>query len=98
MAALMVGLSVDAILGGLRSPRFESGRFLIVYPITTFVFLVPAIYLHRFARRITRFVAQGHMIQLEAALEAQRKFWQFTGMMVLLTFVVLTLVAGLAMM
>ena len=29
------------------------------------------------------FLAQGHIVQLEAVLEAQRKFWRFVGAMAL---------------
>jgi hypothetical protein len=56
---------------------------LFVYPLMVIVWLVPSFYLHKYARRIRTFVAQGHQVQLEAALEAQRHFWLFTGAMAL---------------
>jgi hypothetical protein len=83
---------VNALVGGLSSPRFESLPFLLLYLLTGIVFLVPAFYLHKYARRIKRFVAQGHQVQLEAALEAQRKFWKYTSILAVVVFVALTLV------
>lgn len=70
---------------------------LLVYPLMVLLALPPALYLYKYARRIRTFVAQGHQVQLEAALEAQRRFWSFTGCialaMVILAF--LGVVAGM---
>ena len=57
---------------------------LVVYPVLMVLSFVPAFYLHKSARRISTFVAQGHTAQLEAVLEAQRVFWKFLGAVVLL--------------
>ena len=97
MAGLMGSFALDAGVGGLASRRFETAPFLLVYLFMSVAFLVPAIYLHKYARRIKAFVAQGHVIQLERALEAQRKFWKFTVVLALAAFIVLTLVAWLAL-
>ena len=44
---------------------------------------MPALYLHKSARRIKIFMAQGHTVQLESVLEAQRGFWRFLGLLAL---------------
>jgi hypothetical protein len=55
------------------------GEALIVYAILIAGCVVPSLYLDKYARRITTFIAQGHTVQLESALEVQRGFWQFIG-------------------
>ena len=70
-------------------------RFPLLYLLAGVVFLVPGIHLHKYAKRIGVFVAQGHLVQLEAALEAQRKFWKFAGVLVLAAILTLVLTAGL---
>jgi hypothetical protein len=53
---------------------------LIVYPVSMALVLVPSIYLYKYGRRVETFIAQGHTVQLESALEVQRGFWRFVGM------------------
>jgi hypothetical protein len=96
LAALMVVFSLDAAGGGMSSQQLEKLPFLLLYALMAFVFFVQAVYLHKYARGIDVFVAQGHQVHLEAALEAQRRFWRFAGAFLLLAFLLLTLAAGLA--
>jgi hypothetical protein len=61
---------------------------------------VPSLYLHQSVGRIAIFLAQGHIVQLEAVLDAQRKFWRFAGTVALvwlacLTIGVIGIMAGL---
>jgi hypothetical protein len=79
------------------SHRLETAPFLVLELVFSIVFLVPSLYLNKYANRISVFVAQGHNVQLEAALEAQRKFWKFTGFFALLSLGFLALSAGLAL-
>ncbi len=51
--------------------------------------LVPAVQLHKCARKMGIFVAQGHTVQLEEVLEAQRGFWMFLGAIAILVGLVL---------
>ena len=55
------------------------GRALLLYPCMMVLTLVPALQLHKCARKTSIFVAQGHTVQLEEVLEAQRGFWMFLG-------------------
>jgi hypothetical protein len=85
-----MSVGLVALLGaiswvGISTERVEQIplRALIMYPILMVLAFVPAFYLHKCARRIRSFVAQGHMVQLEGVLEAQRAFWKFMGGLVL---------------
>ena len=97
LSASMAFLGYDAMIGGLSSHRFETAPFLILEFVLAFMLLVPSLYLHKYANRIGVFVAQGHNVQLEAALEAQRKFWKFSGIFALLSLALLVLAATLAL-
>lgn len=55
---------------------------LLVYPVLLVLYFIPSWQLFKYSRRIDVFVAQGHTVQLEAALEAQRAFWRFVGIVV----------------
>ena len=68
---------------GLSSVGRVPIEALVVYPVLMVLSFVPSFYLHKCARRISTFVAQGHTAQLEAVLEAQRSFWKFLGALVL---------------
>jgi len=94
--AICAFLGLDGTLHGLTSQRFETAPFLVLDFFLSFIFLMPSIYLHKYASRISVFVAQGHTVQLEAALEAQRKFWRFAGVCALLAAILLVLAAGVA--
>lgn len=91
-----MAVALFAILGavswvGISTERVEQIplQALIVYPILMVLSFVPAFYLHKCARKMHIFVAQGHMVQLEAVLEAQRGFWKFLGSLVLAMGVIL---------
>lgn len=61
---------------------------------------VPSLHLYKTSRRMSIFVAQGHTVQLEAVLEAERKFWRFVGVTALVWLIcaaiaVVGMVAGL---
>ena len=97
LAAVMGFLGFDATVRGLTSVRFQGGPFFLLYFVFSVGFLILSLYLHRYASRISVFLAQGHSVQLEGALEAQRKFWKFTGLFALLSLVLLLLAAGFSL-
>ena len=97
LAGLMAFLGFDGTVGGLAAHRLETAPFLLLEFVLSFVFLVLAVYLHKYASRIGTFVAQGHHVQLEAALDAQRKFWKLSGLFALFSLLLLTLAAGLSL-
>lgn len=97
LSAGMAFLGFDATVGGLPSHWFETAPFFLLDFAFAFALLVPSLYLHKYANRIALFVAQGHTVQLEAALDAQLKFWKFSGLFVLLSLFLLTLAAGFSL-
>jgi hypothetical protein len=81
----LVGLGEGISVG---TERVEATPLFLVYPLLSVTYFFPAYYLHKYAKRIRVFVAQGHAVQLEAALEAQRAFWKYTGIIVLISIAV----------
>ncbi len=80
IAALVAALGAASLarMGGARlSP--EHHVVLVLCPVLAAIWFVPSFYLNKYARRIKLFLAQGHTVQLEAALEAERHFWMFAG-------------------
>jgi len=97
LSAVMAVLGFDATVGSLTAHRLDTAPFVLLAFVFAVVLLIPSIYLHKYATRISAFVAQGHDVQLEAALEAQRKFWKFSGLCALLSLILLILAAGFAL-
>ncbi|HET6373264.1 MAG TPA: hypothetical protein VFG76_08150 [Candidatus Polarisedimenticolia bacterium] len=93
-AVFMVVAGVGAGLLGVMDRKQEAAVLLIVYPLMGVLYFFPSMYLVRYANRIRAFVARGEQRQLEAALEAQRSFWRFVGILSLasLAFAMLAIV------
>jgi hypothetical protein len=90
----LVGLGWGLV--GLPTNRVEAA-LLLACPVISLLYFFPSLYLYKYSKRIGLFVAQGHQAQLEAALESQRAFWRFVGIVVLVSLVV-TLCMALAAM
>ena len=77
-------------LAGLMATNMGQAQVqaLVMYPIMMVLAFIPAWHLRKCARRMQVFVAQGHIVQLEAVLESQRAVWKFAGLLALLTGVV----------
>lgn len=78
------------ILGGLimgvagaASGRPEMLLLCILYPLLGLLYIFPALFLHRYASRIAEFLLYGQSEHLDSALEAQKSFWRFSGIMTL---------------
>ena len=68
----------------------ESGRQIapvavlgVLYAVFGAINLVPAIFLSRFAGRLRRYVAEPRAETLESALDAQRAYWKFMGVLMI---------------
>jgi hypothetical protein len=94
---ILVLLAV-ASWAGIESGRAGTppGPALLLYPLMGLLWFVPSFYLYKYARRIHTFVAQGHQVQLESALEAQRTFWKFLGIVALVVIVLTAVAVALA--
>ncbi len=84
IAALIVGA-----LGLINSaPSGAASPFLlaIVYLAMAALYTVPALYLSRYATHAKAFARQREMPSLEDALQAQKSFWKFVTLMILIIF------------
>ena len=88
---LLVGLG--SAVAVLATQSGQAALLMAVYPLMAVLYVLPSIYLMRYANRIRDFLAQGQQHQLEAALEAQRAFWKFIGIFTLVSLVL----SGVAM-
>ncbi len=95
-AGLMVlgGLAIVVVgaMGHTGMPAFVG----LIYLAMAALYIAPAIFLSRYASRIGDLMRSQRMYDLEAALEAQKSFWKFVGvmMMVILIFYVLILIVA----
>lgn len=104
---LMIGGGFIALAGiimaiGLlsQSSRGPTRNFEIIaflgYVVAGILYAVPALLLNRYASRITDLLSFGREDNLEAALEAQKSFWKFVGilMLVVIGLYLLAIVVG----
>ena len=82
--ALMILGGLGAGVAGALTRNPQMAALLIVYPLMAALYVFPSMHLMRYANRIRDFVAQGQPAQLEAALDAQRAFWKFVGVLTLI--------------
>jgi hypothetical protein len=96
-SAFMIVAGIGMAVWGSAMPDaagpFPGGMavFGLVYVCMALIYLVPSIYLWRYGTHIGAYLRDPQAILLEAALEAQRKFWQFVGV---LTVIMLVFMVG----
>jgi hypothetical protein len=94
-AGLMLVVGVFGGLAGVAAGG-PTGLIAVLYIPLALIYLVPAIYLNRYAGRIREFEASPRLEQLDNALGAQKSFWRFVGiMMAVLLGLYLLLAVGL---
>ena len=86
-AGFMVLVGVTAGVAGAVTGRIETIGLMIVYPIMAVVYVFPSLFLLRYADRIRSFVASGQEQDLVGALDAQRSFWKFAGILTIVSIV-----------
>ena len=92
VSIVMFIASALMVLGGVAGLAFSSlgpGAMpmmgvLVVYVIMGLLYIIPAIYLFRYARRISDLKLSQHFTDLEAALQAQKSFWKFVGILTMI--------------
>jgi len=78
---VVAGLVLGAA-GSLSDYMGVAGGFLsLLYLAIAVLYLFPALYLFRYAKAIDGLVASSSLPSLEDALEQQRKFWRFVGIL-----------------
>ena len=93
---LLVGAIV--VIAGIATPR-QNGAYLMGmgcgYMIFPLLYLMPAIYLGRYATNIGTLLQMGRSTDLEAVLSAQKSFWKFVGIVTLVIICFYVLMFGL---
>ena len=56
----------------------------LLYGLLGVLYYFPALFLYRYANGIRDFLGQRRQDQLDAALDAQKSFWRFTGILTLI--------------
>lgn len=103
---LFVSAALMIVVGGLAGVMgavalgggAETAVLAIVYPLMGLLYLIPALYLFRYATRIGDYLTGGQDVQLELALDAQRSFWKFVGILsvIMIVLAVLGIIAAIA--
>lgn len=80
---LMILLGVIAGMIGLAGGQPQMLVFFFIYPLMGVLCYFPSLFLVRYAARINEFLSEGLQAQLDFALEAQKKYWKFMGILAL---------------
>lgn len=72
-----------ALLAVAAATKGITALLSLVYLVLAALYFFPALYLTRYAGRISDVRRMGRAVDLEAALDAQRAFWKFTAIMML---------------
>jgi Family of unknown function (DUF5362) len=98
LAGFMVlfGLVIGA--AGAATGNYQTLGIMVMYPIMGVVYVFPSIFLLRYADRIKTFVASGQEQDLAGALDAQRSFWKFAGILTIISIVLALVMVAIAVM
>lgn len=97
LAALVMGLAGGTIFSSMAStgsgPKFSGAMgagiglgIALFYGLFALLYIYPALKLWKYANRIGDLASSGQTRDLEAALNEQRVFWKFVGIMILAVF------------
>ena len=78
---------------GARNVAAASGA-MAAYVVMGVMYVIPAIYLYRYARKISDLKVSHHLTDLEGALEAQKSFWKFVGIAAVILLAVYAIAIG----
>lgn len=92
-AFMALGGAFMMAAGAVGSPGISGAFVGIVYVVMAVLYIIPAVFLWRYADRIGSFLLQRTPVALTHALEAQKSFWKFVG---ILTLIVICLYALMA--
>ena len=84
-AVIMVVMG-SAMASLTKSPMFSGGFGIVlavIYGIFAFIYIFPALKLWKYASCIGNLISSGTSSDLEMALNEQRSFWKFIGMIFL---------------
>jgi len=77
---LMIVIGIGAGAVGLATGRAETAILMVIYPLSALIYFFPSLYMLQYAKRSRKFAQGGQSLaELEAALDAQRKFFKFAA-------------------
>lgn len=85
-AGLMIALGLVIGVMGIIMGRREAVAFMVVYPLLGVLYVIPSLYLYRFASHSREFAERQSVNELEQALESNRQFWKFAALVVAISF------------
>lgn len=85
-AGFMLAIGLVAGVVGVLTQNLDIG-VLVVYSPLALIYVFPSLYLFKYASRIRDFCTSGDPLELELALDAQRAFWKFVGVLTLVSLV-----------
>jgi hypothetical protein len=105
LAMMLAGATIFKNSAGVGSPAAMGAGIGIIYLVFAVIYIFPALKLWKYANGIAALLATGSIANLEDALNQQRSFWKFIGVLMLailvlyaLAFVILLVVGGFAAM
>jgi hypothetical protein len=89
MLLFSAGMGVVSAMGVAKSPSTPFGGpqfliFAVVYGVMAFIYIFPALKLWKYANRIKELSATRALATLDAALNEQRSFWKYAGIMMII--------------
>ncbi len=88
--------SIAGLAGGpeLGIPLNGGAVIGVIYIVMSFLYILPAVYLWRYANRIGSFDLERSPRSLASALEAQKSFWRFCGIVMVVYLVIVFAMVG----
>jgi hypothetical protein len=93
---------IAGLIGMVAGSSFGGGAGALVgviYLVFAIIYIIPALKLWKYGNGINQVAMTQNTQALEAAISEQRQFWKFTGIMIIVSFVlaiVLAVVGGMA--
>jgi len=88
-AMVLIGLAAGTV--GIVTGNFETASMIVVYPLLGALYIVPSLYLLRYADGIRRFGRSSSQRDLVTALDAQRSVWKFIGVLSLVSLAIMVI-------
>ena len=92
MVLFGVGFGLLGMAGGGRGGVAMGAGMGLLYIAISAIYFFPALFLWRYGSRIGGLMAGGQLQDLENALEAQKSFWRFTGILMAVVIVLYVVV------
>jgi len=92
-AFMALGGAIMMAAGAARAPGMPGAVFGLVYILMAILYIIPAVFLWRYADRIGSFMLRRTPAELTHALEAQKSFWKFVGILTLIVLCIYALIA-----